>query len=456
MVKSMMRRWCRFCGQHATYFPGPAVLLYAVCQCFIPAACVWLFLDLPGLGWAQPGDSTDLVSRVRELVADLDHRQLARREAAEKELLQLGPDILPLLPPIDNRMPAEMRQRLLRVVSVLQVRTAQQTIAPTKVSYEGAKSINELLEIITKQTGNALSEAPNATRVVEVAWKDVPFWAAVDELLDAGQLTVELIADQSNVLTLAARPSGWSSRREHVVYVGPFRLQPLRLTAVRDLRNAGGSHLRLAMELSWEPRLSPLAISYALRDIQAEDDQKRPLIDPMIQGEPEIPVHAGMSGVEWEIPLLLPDREARQIAFVRGKLTVLLPSRFEGFVFERDLAAARQVVQRKAGVAVILDEVRQSGDVYQVRMRVRFDEAAGALESHRGWIFQNEAYLLDPQGERLENLGMEVTRQEENEVGVAYLFDRPEGLQGCKFVYKTPILLLRHDVDYEITGLPLP
>ena len=38
-------------------------------------------------------------ARVRRLVVQLDADQLARREAAERALIALGPDILEMLPP---------------------------------------------------------------------------------------------------------------------------------------------------------------------------------------------------------------------------------------------------------------------------------------------------------------------------------------------------------------------
>lgn len=89
-------------------------------------------------------------------------------------------------------------------------------------------------------------------------------------------------------------------------------------------------------------------------------------------------------------------------------------------------------------------------------MALRFDDAANALESHRGWVYQNEAYLTDKDGKKLENVGFQATRQETNEVGVAYLFDLPDGPEGCKFVYKTPALVLQLPVEYELKDIELP
>jgi hypothetical protein len=50
---------------------------------------------------------------------------------------------------------------------------------------------------------------------------------------------------------------------------------------------------------------------------------------------------------------------------------------------------------------------------------------------------------------------LETTRQSENEVGVAYLFDVEE-ITDHTFVYKTPAVLLDVAVPYELHDIALP
>src|SRR6185436_8034390 len=112
----------------------------------------------------------------------------------------------------------------------------------------------------------------------------------------------------------------------------------------------------------------------------------------------------GMSAVELGIPLDLPARGVNKISSLKGTLTALVPGRLESFEFT-DLEMARDAEQTRAGVAVILERVRKNGDLYEVRVRVRYEEASNALESHRGWVYANPAYVLNKKGERLESLG---------------------------------------------------
>jgi hypothetical protein len=135
-------------------------------------------------------------------------------------------------------------------------------------------------------------------------------------------------------------------------------------------------------------------------------------------------------------------------------MLAMVPSRMETFRFEN--LALKNVSQSRAGVVVVLDQVRKNADVWEVRVLVRFDKADAALESHRNWIFNNECYLETPNKERIEHDGFETTRQTADEVGMAYVFDLEKGPAGLKLVYKTPSLVSLVPIEYELKNLELP
>ena len=66
------------------------------------------------------------------------------------------------------------------------------------------------------------------------------------------------------------------------------------------------------------------------------------------------------------------------------------------------------------------------------------------------------AYIIDKKGERVEHAGLETTRQGENEAGIAYLFSLDNGIEGCRFVYETPALIIRMPISYELKNIELP
>jgi hypothetical protein len=100
--------------------------------------------------------------------------------------------------------------------------------------------------------------------------------------------------------------------------------------------------------------------------------------------------------------------------------------------------------------------VRKNGAIWEVHMRFALDEANGALQSHRDWVLQNLSYLVGKDGQPIENAGFETTRQTPNEIGVAYLFDLPEGLDGLSWVYETPAAIVDMPADYQLKDIDLP
>ncbi len=406
------------------------------------------------VGQADAAGPQELQQQVQDLVRLLDDEQLQRREAAEQALLELGPDILSLLPEITARTAAEQKVRLERIRQALEKQLAQSTAEASTVTLQGAMSVPEALTALEQQTGNRFVGTDREGSVA-VDFKDEPFWSALDQVLDKAQLTIDPYSGETAALAIVARPEPQRNRHGVADYRGPFRFEAVRIEAVRDLRNPQVQGLRLLLEATWEPRVRPISLSQPLSDVTAADDQGRPIVIDGAQGTRTGSVESGIGSVELMIPLELPDRSARRIAVLSGTMTAMIPGRVESFRFT-DLGEANEVPLRKAGVTVTLEGIRKNLDLFEVRMRVRFDDAANALESHRGWIFRNEAYVLDKNQKRIENLGSQTTRQEADEVGIAYLFEFQDPPSSYTFVYETPALIIQLPVPYELRDIDLP
>ena len=417
---------------------------------------VCLVLQVTAQVTASDNRSTaDIKDEVHRLVRQLDDNERSQREAAEKSLVELGVEALNLLPPITPRTPAEVKERLGRVRKTLETAIAESIAQPSLVTLAGEMSLTEALQAMEQQTGNRVTGYERRSGKVKVAFDKTPYWQALDEVLDQANLNINEFGGEASSLVLTARPEGQASRTETGVYSGVFRLEALRLESRRDLRNPTVNGMRLSLGVTWEPRVAPIGLRQQLSEITVVDDRGEAISVAGNQGALNASAELGMSAIEFGIPLPLVSREAKRIALLKGRFTALIPGRVESFEFA-DLGTARDVEQARAGVVVTFERLRQNVDLYELRMALRFDDAANALESHRGWVYQNEAYLTDKDGKKLENVGFQATRQETNEVGVAYLFDLPDGPEGCKFVYKTPALVLQLPVEYELKDIELP
>lgn len=415
------------------------------------------------------GAGDDLQTEVRRLIRQLDAPQLAQREAAEAALLGRGPAILPLLPSPDDRTPAEVEQRLGRIRQKLQQSAADAVAnASTITLHSEAMPLADILRAFQDQSGNTLVDyrqkfgQPATDSKQAVQFDKAPFWPALDRLLDQCGLTIYPYGQPEAISLIAALPKKSPPRVGRASYSGPFRFEPIAVIARRDPREADGGTLTLVLEAAWEPRLRVITLLWPMADVRAVDEQGNvlPVADP--DAKPETSVTGETPAVKLNLSLQLPPRQVQKIASLRGKLLATLPGKTEIFRFDR-LADARNVERRIAGVTVTLDGVRNAGPndggkggVWDVRVRVRFDDAGDALASHRQWIFGNPAYLEGPDRKPIAYETYETVAQSKDALEIAYRFKADRPLDELTFVYQTPGSIITTAYDYELKGISLP
>jgi hypothetical protein len=413
----------------------------------------------------------ELAVRIERLVRQLDDDRAAQRDAAEKELLELAGTgnkesrrLLEMLPEPKDEMPLALRDRLSRIRREIEDRAAKSAVAGTAVTMPAdALPLADVIKRIESQTGNRLLDKreqfggrEGEAVTVALALEKEPFWPAVDKILDQAKLSVYNFGGEDG-LAIMPRGADDGPRFGSAVYNGPFRIELLEVQAQRNQRQPGRKSLKLQLEVAWEPRLRPIALSQSVADLTATDDAGNAIPADGAQAVLDVEVPTGTQAAEIILPFALPPREVKQIASLRGKLKALVPGQQVQFKFT-DLANANGKTQRRGGVQVTLDAVRQNNVIWEVHMLFKLDEPNNSLQSHRAWVFQNVSYLLGADGSRIEQAGFETTRQTPNEVGGAYLFDRPEGkgLDGLTWVYETPAAIVELPVEYEIKKIDLP
>ena len=416
------------------------------------------------VGWALAGQAdvpadAAFQREVGRLVRQLEAPQLAERDAAEDALVKLGPKVLDFLPPPAELKSPEVKSRIARIQQKLQRVVAESAAKPALITLRGnSLPLSKFLAALAEQSGNKIVRKgfgqPENDPTLKVDFEKTPFWQALDQALDQAGLTVYPFGQQRAVYVVP--PSeGQLPRLGRACYSGPFRFEAIQVLAQRDLRDPAGNSLRVKLEVSWEPRLRPIGLKQRLRDLEASDENGKTLPVENEQSELEVPASGQNIAVELLLPWKLPPRQVREIARLKGTLMAMIPGRIETFRFG-NLLAAKHVEKRVAGVTVTLDRVEKSGDLWQVSMRVRFDYPGDALESHRGWILENEAYLEGPDGKPIPFSARNMDRPAANEVGMVYGFALDGPPTKHVFVYKTPTAIVTTGFDYELKDIKLP
>ncbi len=418
-----------------------------------------LALLLFSCGWlaqAETPEQTESAQQVARLVRQLDDEQWSRRQRAEEALLSLGPDILNLLPRESVRTSPEARQRLARVRNQLQVVYASRAVEASSVTLQGTMTLAKALQAMQESSGNAIEGYTDfADQLVTIDVEQMPFWEALDQVLDQAKLTIYPYAGDDAVLRIVRRNDDQAERSGRAYYEGVFRIQPTYVSAAQDLLNPSIKGLRLRLSVAWEPRAKPIAITLPLSEITARDDRGNLIPVDGAAGRLSAAVENNVPIVDMEIPLQLPVREARSIASLQGAFDVMIPGQVEMFEFG-DLDSQQQQQETRAGVTATLREVRKNDEVHEISLHLAFDEASNALESHRGWIFKNEAYVIDGEGKRTEHGGRRLIGQDQNSIHVRFMFALDQPLADYTFVYRTPSLIIRQPMHFNLKNIDLP
>ena len=418
----------------------------------------------PELATGEPRLQQAINRRVQQLN---DDRAKIRNDAAEALVGLAGNTVreqeqfLELLPRPNNQMPPAVQDQLTAIRKRVEDTVARANIVATSVTLSAIqKPVSEIIATIEKQTGNRLVDyrkkfgQASVDLPLSFNFQEKPFWPAVDQILDLAGLDIYNFAGEG-ALALVARDDGGRPRTGRANYSGPFRIEATRIQAERDLRQPVQNRLKISLEVVWEPRFHPIVVTQSFAGIIAVGDDNQP-----IRNMSEIPVlavevPAGSQATAFVLPFKLPPRTIQQIVTLRGTLQVLVPGRKASFQFDQ-LAAGAKETQSQGGVRISLDAVRKRNEIWEIHMRLGFEENHQAFESHRGWAYQNASYLLDEKGERIEFAGLETTSQSPSEIGIVYLFDVPDGIENMTWVYETPAAIVLLPVEYQIKNIKLP
>ena len=422
---------------------------------------------------AEP--APNLAQEVPIWVAELDASTSQVRREAEQRLLAAGPEACEYIPVILDDLSLDARERMERIQAQWRLMKTRVETETTTVQMQDAKTLGAALDAISLASGvefDLESAGPGIERGQAIRPPATPlgFWQAVDLVLDQAELDVNFYAGDRARLAIVPRRPNRESRADAAAYAGIYRLEPTVVTARRVLGDATQSGLNLTMSISWQPNRTPIGLSIPIAELKGKLDNGDD-VRPQASGERiDIATSGEIAESQFYLPMQLPRRrldlqaeaagenssDANEITRISGQITALIPGPRKKFeLLLGDVAPT----QTQDAMTVALESVRDASPLSEIRVGVELFGAGRALESHRQWIFENEVYVLLPDGTRKEHLGYEVYRQTESGVGIKYLFDlggvgAPPA--GAKLIYESPTSVRRDEVPFVLNGIPLP
>ena len=102
-------------------------------------------------------------------------------------------------------------------------------------------------------------------------------------------------------------------------------------------------------------------------------------------------------------------------------------------------------------------EKTKTGAYLAATLRYRYEESHEAMESHRTWIYENDAILRGPNGEEITSERSDLLRQTPNEIAVEIYFPVNEetlkNLSGWTLVFPRPCGIYEVEAPFELRDI---
>ena len=403
-------------------------------------------------------DEMESIERTLQLLKQLKGSEVSERDKAQAELLRMGPLVLDHIE-IDEDATKDLRNRLAVIRRQLEDEAVAAVSEASQVTLVGEMTIDEALAAIKFQTGNQVElDSGAGDKKITLELREQTFWKSLRRIMNEGNLAIDKYGAAPGMLKLAIvedpNPAPGKVFPQPVNEARIFDVEVARVASSMNLQWPNQNYTTVTLVVRWEPRLRPISINLPLSKVSIRDEFDAPAkvadLNSVIYGtiQPEIP--------ELEFPLTIVriDRQIESLKSIKATIDAVLPGRIEAFRFRniKDQRVGRTI--QRAGATVTYGGIQKNEDVYMVTLSLSFEKENNALESHQGWVFDNEIFLQDTNGKREESIGFETIQQDNAKVTVRYLFLEDPGDR--MLVYKTPAAIVKMPINIELKKIPLP
>jgi hypothetical protein len=342
---------------------------------------------------------------------------------------------------------------------------------PKLVTLQSEKlMLSQALTDLAKQTGIRVEDVRGlADQSLQLDLKAVSFWEAVDAIAAAAKARVNLYPTSGRI-ALAKRDA--NHRLPPISYDGRFRLSVKKVTTWRDLEVGddapGRGATKVAIEIAWDPELQPLYLETLPRAVRLVDDKNNRLVVPD-DGSSLAPVD-GRIALDLDLHLPALPRSVRKINSLKGRLSMIGPSKMLTFHFERldKIAAAnandpeRSLRQEDVSCRILELDLEPKSDHWTIKVALDYPPVMKHLDSNQSWVVNNELTLESLDGKkRFASTDYRLKSATTRQAVLSYYFRDKGGLvrgkpSHWKLSYRTPANLIEAPIAFAFEDIPLP
>ena len=425
--------------------------------------------------FADPPANTKRAN-VAQLIAQLTDGDFHVRDSAQKSLANVGVESLPELQKARVHSDPEVRRRLDELIPPLARKLA---LSPKLITLHMIeRPIRDVMAELTRQTGYKIATWPEGqpnnrdSNVYTFHLDNVPFWQAMDQICEAGGLSI-----QQNWGDEIMRVYAQDIYVPFVSYQGAFRIVATGFTYNRINqfgqlpRNVGfvtpviqHDTLLLTLNIAAEPKL-PMMRAGAIRILAAEDDEHHSMIasNPELANDPfnrryYYPGNFRNFLQSSQAQLLPASKTAQFVRKLRGVIPVTIVSEQKELLVTDRLLTSKGKKFKAGGATFHIEDVTElPGKQYQFRVTVSEDGKSGAFND--GSLFQSLQQRMQIQDDKgvVRPFNLMSSSTGNNSIQFTFMLQPQGGNVGnpTRLVYLA-WETLEHEVEFEFHDLPLP
>lgn len=404
---------------------------------------------------------------VESLQEQLESVSFTERDAAEKQIVELGPDALDFISDPSSEFEEDFNNRLTRIRKKLEQIAIEKATSPTKINLTGKMTLKSAFASIKKQTGNSITLAEGydpvfLEKTIKLDHQDATYWTVFADIQARGGVESVVYGGEPGQAVVVPSAVVDPANVDKAVAVVPppidqsgiFRMRVSSVSSARNLLKPELNYTRVDIEIQWEPRLTPISIDLPMSKVKVldVDGKEIKLSNPeqVLSGT----VQAGVNQVEMSIQLENVDREVKAIGEVKGRLECVLPGRREKFRFPTVSEIEDKPTISKAGISVQYLGFEENEDLFAVNLRVAMEPGNGKLESHLGWVYDNPLFQVNDAGKKEQSVGRQGGAMGEDGLHLQFLFI--EDPTNFGLLYESPGAIVSVPADFTLKDIPLP
>jgi len=406
------------------------------------------------------------VDEIDRLVIDLGDEDFSRREAAQRQLAEMGPAAV-------SRLAAEMRlaadeERRSALQTILRQIEDEAVTGATRVSVEARQtSAYDVIASLAEQSGVRMQLLPidlwrqDTAPAINLSARRQPLWSVLRRVCDQAGLEPSVTDDGIRLVA----SGGCGPTRGPGTVSGPLLISAARIHHQRSIELSQGGirhdEFVIGFNALAEPKLRIMPGPAAVTLSHAFDDVGNSLL---LGQQPEISYGAGGPVWSFAVRLRYPEKPGGRIERLGG--TILLPVATQFAVVRiDDLAAAQSRVVEAGGMRFAVRHVTQTGDRWEVGLSATTPsndrEDFGKVQQ---LLYNPDIRLLDAAGRSiLRSSGPNFTSSDHpGTLQMAMIFDRnlsdgrPTPGPARSLVWRVPIASKTISLPFEIVDLPMP